>query len=271
MDFYMKGRKNSMKITAILGSPRKKGDCFNVIEMIEKSFNKVEENRIEYIYLNDIGLGFCKSCLLCYTKGEQYCPHKEVTTMLLNKMQESDVIIFASPVYEQQVTALMKNFYDNFSFLFHRPRFFDKKAILVSSTGGSGLKGTLNYMKMNAIGWGFQISGTIGVCGATLRTDLIYKEEVQKNINHMIDDVFKNKKSSPSLYQLALFRAMQSKASGTGKKNDISYQYWKERDWFKKKYYTNAKINLFKEIYSHFIGILMKKMLSRRLIIINEN
>ncbi|NMM64585.1 NAD(P)H-dependent oxidoreductase [Clostridium sp. P21] len=30
-----------MKITAILGSPRKNGDCFKVIEMIKKSFNKV--------------------------------------------------------------------------------------------------------------------------------------------------------------------------------------------------------------------------------------
>lgn len=46
-----------MKVTAILGSPRKKGDCFNVIEMLQRSFNRVEETQIDYIYLNDIELG----------------------------------------------------------------------------------------------------------------------------------------------------------------------------------------------------------------------
>ncbi|MDK2965754.1 NAD(P)H-dependent oxidoreductase [Lacrimispora sp.] len=257
-----------MKVTAISGSPRKKGDCFNVIEMIQRSFNRVGETQIEYIYLNDIDLGFCKSCLLCYTKGEQYCPHKEVTTMLLNKMLESDVVIFASPVYEQHVTALMKNFYDNFSFMFHRPRFFNKKAILVSSTGGSGLKGTLSYMKMCAIGWGFQIAGTIGVCGVTLKTDEAYKEEVQNNINHLVDGLFENKETPPTLYQLAMFRAMQSKAFGSAKKKDLSFEYWKERGWFEKEYYTNVKINLFKKIYSRFIRKIMKKLISSKLMII---
>ncbi|MDW2797700.1 flavodoxin family protein [Clostridium boliviensis] len=257
-----------MKVTAILGSPRKKGDCFNVIEMLQKSFNRVEETQIDYIYLNDIELGFCKSCLLCYTKGEQYCPHKEVTTMLLNKMLECDVVIFASPVYEQHVTALMKNFYDNFSFMFHRPRFFHKRAILVSSTGGSGLKETLSYMKMCAIGWGFQIAGTVGVCGATLKTDEAYKQNVQNNINHLVNNLFKNKESTPTLYQLAMFRAMQSKALGSSKKKDISFEYWKEHGWFEKEYYTNAKISLFKKIYSRFIRKIMKKLITTKLMII---
>ena len=257
-----------MKVTAILGSPRKKGDCFNVIEMLQRSFNRVEETQIDYIYLNDLELGFCKSCLLCYTKGEQYCPHKEVTTMLLNKMLECDVVIFASPVYEQHVTALMKNFYDNFSFMFHRPRFFNKKAILVSSTGGSGLKETLSYMKMCAIGWGFQIAGTVGVCGATLKTDETYKQKVQNNINHLVDNLFKSEESTPTLYQLAMFRAMQSKALGSSKKKDISFEYWKEHGWLEKEYYTNAKISLFKKIYSRFIRKIMKKLITTKIMII---
>ena len=191
--------------------------------------------------------------------------------MLMDKMLESDVVIFACPVYEQHVTALMKNFYDNFSFLFHRPRFFDKKAILVSSTGGTGLKGTLNYMKMNAMGWGFQIAGTIGVCGDTLKTDDSYREEVQKDIDHLIDDLYKRKEKSPSFYQLALFRAMQLKATAGAKKKDIAFEYWKERGWLQKRYYTNTKINLFKKVYSGMIGKLMKSTMRKKVLIVKEN
>lgn len=258
-----------MKVTAILGSPRKKGDCFQVIEMIERSFNRMEEIQIEYINLKDIGLEFCKSCQLCYSKGGQYCPHKEVTTMLFNKMLESDVVIFASPVYEQHVTALMKNFYDHFSFLFHRPCFFDKKAILVSSTGGSGLKETLNYLKMCAVGWGFQISGLVGVCGATLKTDHTYKEDVQKKIDHLVDNIKKSKEVSPSFYQLAMFQAMRFKALGASGIKDITYKYWNERGWFEKGYYTNVKINQLKKIYSRIIGKLMKKVINNKISIIH--
>ena len=149
-----------MKVTAISGSPRKKGDCFNVIEMIQRSFNRVGETQIEYIYR------------------------------------------------------------------------------------------------------------TIGVCGVTLKTDEAYKEEVQNNINHLVDGLFENKETPPTLYQLAMFRAMQSKAFGSAKKKDLSFEYWKERGWFEKEYYTNVKINLFKKIYSRFIRKIMKKLISSKIMII---
>jgi multimeric flavodoxin WrbA len=260
-----------MKVTAILGSPRKKGDCAHVIGMIEKSFNQKEPTQVDFVYLNEIGLGFCKSCLLCYTKGEQFCPHKEVTLMLLDKMLGSDVVIFSSPVYEQHVTALMKNFYDNFSFMFHRPRFFDKKAIIVSSTGGSGLKETLGYMKMCAIGWGFQVAGTVGVCGATLKTDDSYKAQVQNRIDHLVAGIFKNEETAPSLYQLAMFRAMQFKALHAAQKKTPEYVYWQERGWLDKGYYTDAKISFLKKMYSRMIEQVMKKMISNRVIVVKEN
>ena len=258
-----------MKVTAILGTPRKKGDCFSTIKMIEKSFNKVEETQIEYIFLSNLELGFCKSCHLCYTKGEEYCPNLSVTSELLNKMMESDIVIFASPVYEQHVTALMKNFYDNFAFMFHRPRFFEKKAILVSSTGGSGLKETLDYMKMCAIGWGFQIAGVVGVCGPTLKRDSVYREEVQRKIDSLVEKVCCNKKAaSPSLFQIAMFRAMQLKAQKSSEKKNIEYEYWQERGWFHQHYYTEDKMGLFKRIFSIMMSNIMKKIINFRVYMI---
>lgn len=258
-----------MKVIAILGSPRKKGDCFRTIEMLEKSFNKFSKTEIEYVYLNEMGLGFCKSCFLCYSKGEEYCPNNNVTSILLEKMLSSDIVIFASPVYEQHVTALMKNFYDNFSFMFHRPRFFGKKAIIVSSTGASGLKETLEYMKMNAIGWGFEIAGIIGVCGPSLNKNNAYKEEVQNKINHLAEQIYSNNKTvSPSFYQLSLFRAMQCKALKSAEKKNVEYGFWLERGWFEKDYYTDQKINFVKRMYSKLISYIMKKSMNGKIAVV---
>lgn len=258
-----------MKVTAIVGSPRKKGDCVKVIDMIEKSFNRKENTQIDYVFLSDMGLGFCKSCLLCYTKGEGNCPHKEVTSVLLDKMMNSEVVIFASPVYEHQITALMKNFYDNFSFMFHRPRFFDKKAIIVSSTAVSGLKETLKYMKMNAIGWGFQIAGTVGVCGPSLISDANYAGKVQRNIDDLVDGLLSEKgKLSPSLYQLSMFRAMQVKALRSAAKKNVEYNYWKERGWFDRDYYENEGLGVLKKIYSKLVGNMIRKSMNNKVMYI---
>jgi multimeric flavodoxin WrbA len=62
-------------------------------------------------------------------------------------MLVSDGVIFVSPAYCQNVTALMKNFVDRFAYIFHRPRFFNQKALIISTTCGAGLKETLNYLE----------------------------------------------------------------------------------------------------------------------------
>jgi multimeric flavodoxin WrbA len=48
-------------------------------------------------------------------------------------MHAADGVIFATPVYVMNVSALMKTFIDHFSYIYHRPRFFDKKALLLST------------------------------------------------------------------------------------------------------------------------------------------
>lgn len=148
--------------------------------------------------------------------------------------------------------------------------FFGKKAILLSSTGGSGLKGTLNYMKMTAIGWGFDIAGMVGVCGSSLSSDEKYKADVQIRIDKLVDKIYKNRKAGqPSLYQLAMFRAMQCKALKSAQKKNIEYNYWLERGWLEKNYYTSQKIGIAKRFYSYFLKHIMRKMMNGKNIIIN--
>ena len=55
-------------------------------------------------------------------------------------MHEADGVIFASPVYSINVSGVFKVFVNRFSYVFHRPLFFDKKALLLSITGAAGTK-----------------------------------------------------------------------------------------------------------------------------------
>ncbi|WP_269850614.1 flavodoxin family protein [Methanosarcina horonobensis] len=82
----------------------------------------------EYLMLKDADLSQCHGCFVCFTTGENHCPCKDDAPAIEQKMHSADGVIFATPVYGMNVSALMKTFIDRFSYIFHRPRFFDKKS-----------------------------------------------------------------------------------------------------------------------------------------------
>ena len=69
--------------------------------------------------------------------------------MIREEMLNADGLIFVSPVYAHQVTALMKNFIDRFAYVLHRPCFLDKAALIISTTELTGLEDVLDSTKSN--------------------------------------------------------------------------------------------------------------------------
>ena len=66
-----------------------------------------------------------------------------------------------------------------------------------------------------------------------------------------------------------MFRAMQCKAIKSAQKKNMEYNYWLERGWLEKNYYTSKKIGLARQIYSGFLKYVMKKMMNGKNILIN--
>ncbi|MHC1756507.1 MAG: flavodoxin family protein [Methanosarcina sp.] len=81
--------------------------------------------------LNAVDLSQCRCCFVCFTEGESHCPCKDNAPVIEQKIHSADGVIFATPVYGMNVSALMKDFIDRFSYIFHRPSFFDKKDLLL--------------------------------------------------------------------------------------------------------------------------------------------
>ena len=61
------------------------------------------------------------------------------------------------------VSGLFKVFVDRFAYIFHRPRFFDKKALLLTTTGAVGAVDVLKYLRLTAQVWGFEVAGEGGL------------------------------------------------------------------------------------------------------------
>ena len=126
-----------------------------MIQVFESKLKAIEKGmKFDYIFLRELEIDFCIGCMRCFKEEEEFCLEKEKKTLKIrDKMLESDGAIFASPVYAHNVTALYKNFIDHFSYMFHRPRFFDKYAVVLATTGGSGFEIVLKYLE-SAKFWG---------------------------------------------------------------------------------------------------------------------
>jgi len=147
--------ERTVKVLAVIGSPRK-GNTYEIVRRVEDKMKSLGPVEFEYVFLKDVNLGRCRGCQLCILRGEDACPLGDDRALLERKMREAGGLILASPVYALQVTAVTKNFLDHFAYLFHRPRLFGKKALVIANAAG-GLKDTARLLADNARAWGCDV------------------------------------------------------------------------------------------------------------------
>jgi multimeric flavodoxin WrbA len=101
-----------MKISVFSGSH--KGREGNTIIMVEEFLKGAEEAgaETENIILAEKNIGYCKGKFKCWLVTPGKCPIHDDMDNLLPKFMNSDIAVFACPVYFDNVPAVMKNFID---------------------------------------------------------------------------------------------------------------------------------------------------------------
>lgn len=238
-----------MKILAIMGSPRK-GDSFEVVRLIEEKMKALGGVEFEYLFLKDAYLEMCSGCNACFAKGEEFCPLKDDRAAIEKKMLEADGVIFSSPAYVVNVTALVKNFIDRFAYCCHRPRFFDQYALLVSNAAGFGLSQTLQALDWAARTWGFNIAGKIGVVSFRFAAEAFNKKtrfRLEREAEKFYRAIEHGDLVVPNIISLIGFKIQRMLFAQADQEN-ADYRYWKRMRWLEPGavYYCPAKINIFK-------------------------
>ncbi len=129
-----------MKILAIFGSARKNGITMAMLNMLLD--NLVGEKEIINCY--DLKIKPCNDCRYCYTHTE--CPIKDDMVDVYRKVDEADIIIFASPIYFFGVPGPMKVFMDRFQVSWasilrgDKPEKYTKKGAILMSGGSKFFK-----------------------------------------------------------------------------------------------------------------------------------
>ena len=87
---------------------------------------------VEVLSLAGRDLRYCEGCMACHRL--LYCPIQDDANDLIKKVQEADVVVFASPIYYYDICGQLKTFLDRTNPLYGQPyRFRDIYLITVSA------------------------------------------------------------------------------------------------------------------------------------------
>jgi multimeric flavodoxin WrbA len=255
-----------MKVTAFVGSARKK-HTYSATEQFMKNLQLFGDINYEIVALKDYKIEICRGCKLCMNKGEELCPLMDDRNKLIDKITNSDGVVFASPNYSFNVSGLMKVFLDRLGFLFHRPDFFGKTCTSIVVQGFYGGKKINEYLDFAAKGLGFDV--VKGCCLNSLEPmtesdQKKFEKVIYKQSKKFYSSLMKKEYPVPSLFQLMVFRMSRTSIRLVLDETWRDFQYYRKKGWFKTDYYFPIQLNPFKKVAANFFDFLFKRMYEKK-------
>ncbi|WP_405304078.1 flavodoxin family protein [Methanobrevibacter sp.] len=242
-----------MKYLIINGSPRKK----HTWEMAKQAQSNLD-GEFEEIQLMKEKIPLCNGCTNCIMESETECPHFDIINPIVEKINDCDGLIITSPVYALNVSGLLKNFIDHTAYLYHRPRFFDKKALVLVSTAGAGEKKVANYIDETLRHWGFNKTYKIAIkCGGKDALETKDINEISRKFN---EDVKSEKMHSPKFINILYYNVWRAMASSSDP-IEADKKYWETSGLINHEFSPDVKLNPVKKAFAKVMYSIMKKVM----------
>ncbi len=193
-----KGEKKMLKILAIQGSPRPKASNTEILLQEFLKGAQSQEAETETIYLKDKDIHSCVGCYTCWAKTPGVCTFKDDMPELLEKVRDCDLLVYATPLYNFNMTSLLKAFQERLLPLldphlvksgdvYHHPQRYEVnwKMVLISTCGFpeishfDGLRHVFRHIERN---------GGVPIIGELLMPagELLKQEGLRENIQGVL-------------------------------------------------------------------------------------
>lgn len=171
------------RITVILGTVNTKGNTFRTVETFLNLFSD-ELFEKEIIFLSDYNMKICLGCNSCFFRGNCPLDSQDDMPKIKQKLQESDIIVLASPVYIRNVSSLMKVFLDRIAYWTHLMKLKGKMGVVISTTAQSGIDEVTSYLFYLMSHLGITVVGTICYC---FNYDKLLNKQIEHVYNNILD------------------------------------------------------------------------------------
>lgn len=232
-----------MKIVIVYGSPRK-GCSYTAAQIFKDEMTRHGDIEFTELFLPKDMPEFCLGCNTCFTYGEEKCPHAKYTLPVIDAMLRADALMFTSPSYVLQASGSMKNFLDHFGHMFmvHRPKaeMFHKKAFIISTAAGAGMRAAIKTIRTSHKFWGVNRIYSAGF--ALQESDwqrmeekrrISFESKLKKKARRFYREVASGKKHAPYLFTRILFSVSRIMVKKYSPKDNPSLDniYWEKMGW----------------------------------------
>jgi NAD(P)H-dependent FMN reductase len=254
------------KVTAFVGSARKK-HTHDAVRRFLDHLQELGDVEGEIVLLCEYRLEVCRGCKLCFEKGEQACPLKDDREALVAKLVSSDGVVFASPSYMFQVSAIMKTFLDRLAFFGHRPFFFGKT---FTSIVVQGLPFDAKIAKyLNFVGSCLGFKTVAGSC-ITAREPMTEHESrkfdtaLAGHSRRFHKSLMRQGLPTPTLVMLMGFRIGRTTMRLELDDRSFDYRYYRERGWLDSDYYYPVRLGPLKKVAGSLFDAIGTRMARKR-------
>jgi multimeric flavodoxin WrbA len=262
-----------MKVTAFVGSARKK-HTYNATRRFLDNLRSYGGVETEIVFLSDYHLEICRGCKLCTDRGEEFCPLKDDRDLLLEKLFNSDGVVFATPNYSFNVSGQMKVFLDRLAFALHRPRGFGKAFTSIVIEAIYRGKEIVKYLDFVGNGLLFNV-----VRGRVVKSLEPMTEKVQKKNERTIDAQSRKfyktlagkKLPVPSLFALFIFHWGRTSMREILDESYRDYAYYKKAGWFESDYFYPTRLGPVKKGVARLVDAVVTRRAKNKKITQEEN
>lgn len=180
------------KIILVDASPRVKGNSENIIDILSED---LQGHQVILYKMREKKTNFCLACDACQGKNTQKCVQGDDYAALLPDLDTCDAIVIATPIYNQQITAMAKSFIERLYpfFKMDDPLMSNtskrgKKAALVCSFWGSPLDVTEKYAQWTVKGMcqmGCQETKTLLFTGIPGKGDILKHQDYVEQVHQL--------------------------------------------------------------------------------------
>ena len=225
-----------MRITLIHGQNHK-GSTYHIGKILAEQF---ANSGIQEFFLPKDLEHFCLGCYKCI-ESDEACPFYKEKNRIMQAIEGADLLIFTTPTYCMRASAPMKAFIDlTFTYwMAHKPRecMFSKKAVVISTAAGTGMKSAIKDITNTLFYWGVPYIKEYGIAVQAMSWEQVSQEKKEK-INADIAKLASTIQKAnihvgiKTKFMFNIMRMMQIKGWGSG---ESEKEYWEKNGWLDKR------------------------------------
>ncbi|MDR2017489.1 MAG: flavodoxin family protein [Syntrophobacterales bacterium] len=184
-------RQNEKVILALIGSPRKLGNCEVLVKEISERLETAHV--LKLIRMPPLNIRSCSACYGCIM--DQVCPQKDDMNFLLDHIAEADGYIIASPVYFLGAHSIFKRILDRGFLLYNiLESTYGKPCILLNLYGMEERIGAAPHTLMTLASFlGLRIKASVNV-KAALPGEVLLDKKIALKARKLANDLFSEAK-----------------------------------------------------------------------------